>query len=99
MHNNYYENENSYGFPIFSTFIEDINGLVDYTYYGGKYNYVFFANLNGVEYYKPKHTGFSITERDINPPTGIGYYDLVIHGQTMNVYMPQIPQNLYYITE
>lgn len=99
LHNNYYENENSYGFPIFSTFIEDINGLVDYTYYGGKYNYVFFANLNGVEYYKPKHTGFSITERDINPPTGIGYYDLVIHGQTMNVYMPQIPQNLYYITE
>jgi len=99
LHNNYYELENNYGFPLFSTFVDDPNlGIVDYEFYGMKYNYGNFDTLNSKQYYTPKQSGFSITENSIDPPQGIGFYDLVIHGQTMNIYMPRTPQNLYYIT-
>lgn len=99
LHNNYYEIENSYGLPLFTTFIDDPNlGFIPNDFYGIKFNYGNFSQLNGKEFYTPKQSGYSINENSINPPTGIGFYDMVIHGQTLNISMPLIPQNLYYIT-
>ena len=99
IHNNYYELENANGFPLFSTFIDDPNtGFTDKVFYGKRYNYSSIDSINGKDYYIPKPNQFTITEKDIDVPLQIGFYDYIIHGQTMNIYTPLYPQNFYYIT-
>lgn len=57
-----------------------------------------FNKFNNKDYYLPKHNAYLQPINDSEPPSGVGFFDTFIHGQTMNIYMPPHPQTLLYVT-